>query len=201
MDLDPGLVSLGNDPRPVTRAFKLYNPTDKPLKARLSLLCLGDRTGGPIVNSKTMINTAYASTTTYDTDPANNSSSATITVDGINNDPIIPTPPVKPTPNNPIAITIVGKGVTYSGNSVTTWISCSGSCQGTAKLLTAGAVKMGKKKLARGTVLAKGKFKFNVAGKRKLKLRVNATGRKVLKKGAKAKLKLSSGKQRVVRVR
>ena len=28
MDLDDGLKSLGNDPRPVTRAFKLYNPTD-----------------------------------------------------------------------------------------------------------------------------------------------------------------------------
>ena len=41
-DLDPGLVSLGNDPRPVTRAFKLYNPTMGPLTARLSLLCLGN---------------------------------------------------------------------------------------------------------------------------------------------------------------
>ena len=47
MDLDPGLVSLGNDPRPVTRAYKLYNPTVGPLKARVSLLCLGNITGGP----------------------------------------------------------------------------------------------------------------------------------------------------------
>ncbi len=44
-DLDPGLLSLGNDPRPVTRAFKLFNPTFQPLTARLSLLCLGNRTG------------------------------------------------------------------------------------------------------------------------------------------------------------
>ena len=28
MDLDHGLISLGNDPRPVTRAYKVYNPTD-----------------------------------------------------------------------------------------------------------------------------------------------------------------------------
>ena len=44
-DLDPGLLSLGNDPRPVTRAFKLFNPTGAPLTARLSLLCMGNRTG------------------------------------------------------------------------------------------------------------------------------------------------------------
>ncbi len=44
-DLDPGLLSLGNDPRPVTRAFRLFNPTGAPLTARLSLLCMGNRTG------------------------------------------------------------------------------------------------------------------------------------------------------------
>jgi len=44
-------------------------------------------------------------------------------------------------------------------------------------------------------------FRFNAAGKRKLILRVNATGRKVLKKGSRAMLKLSSGKQSIVRIR
>ena len=43
-DIDPGLVVLGNDPRPIIRVFKLYNPTNAPLSAKLYLLCLKNRT-------------------------------------------------------------------------------------------------------------------------------------------------------------
>lgn len=32
-DVDPGLVVLGNDPRPIIRVFKLYNPSNGPLSA------------------------------------------------------------------------------------------------------------------------------------------------------------------------
>jgi uncharacterized repeat protein (TIGR01451 family) len=202
MDLDQGLVSLGNDPRPVTRAFKLYNPTDKPLKARLSLLCIGDHTGGPIVNSTTIVNTAYVSTTTQDIDPANNSSSATITINGsANNGPVPPVPPVKPTPNNPIGGTIVGKGVTYSGRSVTATLRCSSACRGSARLVTGTTVYVGGKKVRKGTTLASGSYRFSGPGKRTLRLKVSAGGRKVLKRGGKAVLKLSSGRSWNVRIR
>jgi hypothetical protein len=202
MDLDQGLVSLGNDPRPVTRAYKVYNPTNSPLKARFSLLCLGDRTGGEHLPPKVIVNTAYITTTSDESSTLNNMSSASFTAEDTDNfTPVPPKPPVKPAPNNPVAATIVGKGVTYSARSVGAWINCSGACSGSAKLLTTGAVSVGGRTIRKGTVLAATAYRFNAAGKRKLKLRVNATGRKVLKKGGKAVLKLSSGKQVVVRIR
>jgi uncharacterized repeat protein (TIGR01451 family)/fimbrial isopeptide formation D2 family protein len=201
-DLDQGLVSLGNDPRPVTRAFRIYNPTDAPLKARLSLLCLGDRTGGEHLPPKVIVNTAFITTSSNESSTANNMSSATFTAEDTDNfTPVDPEPPVKPTPNNPVAATIVGKGVTYSARSVLATLNCVGPCRGSARLISSAPVFVGGRQIRRGTVLASASFRFNSAGKRKLKLRVNSAGRKVLRKGGKAVLKLSSGKKKLVRIR
>jgi hypothetical protein len=202
MDLDEGLVSLGNDPRPVTRAFRIYNPTDGPLNARLSLLCLGDRTGGEHAPPKVIVNTAFISTSSIESDTNNNMSSASFTAEDTDNfTPIDPKPPVKPTPNNPVATTIVGRGVTYSGRTVKALIRCSDTCRGSARLISTGTVKVGNRTLRRGTVLAAGSYRSNQAGRRTLSLRVNWKGRKVLKRGRGAILRLSSGKQRFVRIR
>ena len=114
-DLDPGLVSLGNDPRPVTRAFKLYNPTMGPLTARLSLLCLGTMTSGSNIDPVQIINTAYVSTTSSDTDPSNDQSSATITVNATGTNEPIPNPaPNKPVVNNPIGMSIGGSAPSFA---------------------------------------------------------------------------------------
>ncbi|WP_354700988.1 hypothetical protein DSM112329_01283 [Paraconexibacter sp. AEG42_29] len=79
--IDPGLVPLGNDPRPKARTFKFYNPTGAPLNARVGLLCLNDRTG-PATGTDRIINTGTVSTTSPDSNAANNSSSATVVVGG-----------------------------------------------------------------------------------------------------------------------
>jgi len=203
MDLDDGLVSLGNDPRPVTRAFRIYNPTDHALKARLSLLCLGLRTAGEHVPPKVLQNTAYISTTSNEIITNNNSSTATVTAEDTDNyEPIDPVDPVKPTPNNPIAKTIVGKGVSYSAAGVTATIRCSGACGGTAKLSTLNRVKVGGKKFARGTVLAAKEYFIGKAGTRKVKLKLTRAGRTILKKGKakKAMLRISGGTRKVVKV-
>ncbi len=200
-DLDPGLVSLGNDPRPVTRAFKLYNPTMGPLTARLSLLCLGNMTSGHNVGPTQIVNTAYVSTTSNDDNNANNQSSATITVNASGTNNPIPEPdPDKPVVNNPIGMSL-GGDVIFRRNRLTATVTCAGACSGKAKLFSARTVKVGKKKVRKGTLLAKGTFRFNSAGKRQLKLKVNRIGRKVLKKNGKAVLKLSSGEKKLVRVR
>ena len=47
------------------------------------------------------------------------------------------------------------------GNRVITTIRCSGACSGTAKLLSARTVKVGRKKVRKGTLLAKGPFRFD----------------------------------------
>ena len=120
MDLDDGLKSLGNDPRPVTRAFKIYNPTDHALKARLSLLCLGLRTGGEHAPPVTLINTAMISTISFESQTGNNTSSATVIAeDTDNHTPVTPTPPVKPVPNNPIAQTRIGGNAFLKKSGVT----------------------------------------------------------------------------------
>ncbi len=202
-DLDPGLISLGNDPRPVTRAFKLYNPTMGPLTARLSLLCLGNMTSGNNVGPTQIINTAFISTSSTDDNSANDQSSATITVNasGTTTTPIPNDPPDKPVANNPVAMSIGGSDVARRGNRVVATVRCTGACAGSARLLAAKTVKIGKKKVRKGSVLAKGRFRINAAGKRKLKLKLNARGRKVLRKGGKAVLKLSSGQKKLVRIR
>ncbi len=202
MDLDDGLISLGNDPRPVTRAFKLYNPTMGPLKARISLLCLGNMTSGHNVGPVEIVNTAYITTTSNDSNNGNNQSSATITVNAIGtNDPIPNPPPDKPVVNNPIGMSIGGSDVAFKGNRVRTTVKCSGACSGKARLISVKTVKVGKKKVRKGSVLAKGRFKLNKAGKRKLNLKVTKKGRIALKKTRKAMLKLSSGEKKIVRVR
>ncbi len=80
-------------------------------------------------------------------------------------------------------------------------VKCSGACVRKAKLLSAKTVKVGHKKVRKGTVLAKGSFRFTSAGKRKVKLKATAKGRKVLKLGGKAVLKLSSDKKKLIRIR
>ncbi|HNH86590.1 MAG TPA: hypothetical protein PLE93_05770, partial [Solirubrobacterales bacterium] len=202
-DLDDGLVSLGNDPRPVTRAFKLYNPTDHTLSARLSLLCLGLRTGGERVPSKTIINTANISTSSTESETGNNGSSAGINVNGIDNTPIDNDPdPDKPHPNNPIAKTIVGKGVSYSASGVSFSLKCSGTCGGFAKLTTLRKLKVKGKKYGRGTVLARRQYFIGKAGTKKVKLTLTGKGRKILKSGKahRALLSISGGTRKVVKV-
>lgn len=84
-DLGDGVISLGNDPRPKTRAFRLFNPTASDATAMIDLECLADRTGpghaagaGP----RQVVNTATITADTPDPVAADNSDSATIEVTG-----------------------------------------------------------------------------------------------------------------------
>jgi hypothetical protein len=95
----------------------------------------------------------------------------------------------------------VGKSVTYSGRSVTATLQCSTAWRGTARLVTGTTVYVGGKKVRKGTTLASGSYRFTSGGKRTLRLKVNAKGRKVLNRGQRAVLRLSSGKSWTVRIR
>ncbi|MDQ5895314.1 MAG: hypothetical protein QG596_1575, partial [Actinomycetota bacterium] len=148
-------------------------------------------------------NTAYISTTSLEEITTNNHSTATVIAeDTDNHEPIDPVDPVKPTPNNPVAKTIVGKGVSYSASTVFATIRCSGACGGTAKLLTTKKVKVGKKSFAKGTVLAAKQYFVGKAGVKKITLKITGKGRTILRSG-KAKnalLKISGGTRKVVKV-
>lgn len=77
-DVDPGLLSLGNDPQPKTRVFKFNNPTSATLTARIGLLCLDTRTG-PALAVSSITNTAHVATSSQDATTDDDSSSATFT--------------------------------------------------------------------------------------------------------------------------
>jgi choice-of-anchor A domain-containing protein/uncharacterized repeat protein (TIGR01451 family) len=81
--LPPGVYSLGNDPRPKTRAFKLVNTTGSDQTAMVDLECIKDRTGPEKLVGTTPVtvnNTATVTTSSTDDTPGNNSSSASVTV-------------------------------------------------------------------------------------------------------------------------
>ena len=80
-------------------------------------------------------------------------------------------------------------------------LRCSGACSGKAKLISTKTVKVAKKKVRKGSILAKGTFSFDSAGKRKLSLKLTKKGRMALKKTRKAMLKLSSGEKKLMRIR
>ncbi|MGB0119564.1 MAG: isopeptide-forming domain-containing fimbrial protein [Solirubrobacterales bacterium] len=203
MDLDDGLVSLGNDPRPVTRAFKIYNPTDHDLKARLSLLCLGDRTQGEHLAPVEYTNTAYISTSSDESVTANNHSSASVVAeDTDNNDPIDPVDPVKPTPNNPVATKVAGGSVKFNGKKGVARIKATGPTSGVAKLVTTKKIKIKGKKFSKGTLIASGKYSFTEAGSKNVKLKTKGKrGAKLLKKSRKGLLKVTGGTKKIVRLK
>lgn len=212
-DLGKKLIPLGNDPRPVTRAFKVYNPTDKPQKARFSLLCLGDRTGGEVLAPKKIVNTAHVSSTTPDPDESNNSSTAKIKAEDGDADKPIDNGSGKPPVNNQTGngkasggnaktkCRIVGNAVRFSKGKVAIRVRCNGKARGTARLTSIRKVKVGGKWFGRGTLLARGGYNFAAAGVKTITLNTTRPGRRIIATGNARRARLSiPGGTRVVRV-
>lgn len=75
-----GVVPLGNDPQPITRVFKIWNPTGLPQQVTLHLLCLKlttDRSGPEPLK---VTNTAFVSSSTPQAPGAVLTDSATVKV-------------------------------------------------------------------------------------------------------------------------
>jgi uncharacterized repeat protein (TIGR01451 family) len=176
--LDEGLVNLGNDPRPIIRVFKLFNPTSGPLTADLWLGCLATRTkpgtGNPVVS-----NTASATTTSPEKTLGNNYGSATFTVDMA--------------PASPSA------RVAVAGSKVKAPVVCKDDegCGGVATLVALKTQKVAGKKITKGTVLAEGTYVLESGEKSKVVLKASKKGKKALKKVKKAKLTLGKKSKKV----
>ncbi len=184
-DVDPGLVVLGNDPRPIIRVFKLHNPTDGPLTARLFLLCLKNRTAKGADQGGTVTNTATVTTSTPETTSSDNSSSVTVTVD--TSPVVLPVAPVVVSSPKVVAATVkCGAG--------------AGACRGVATLVTSSKVRIGGKTVKAGTVLAKGAYRIKSGAKATLHLRKTAAGKKLLGKMHRAQLRIG-GEVRTVRLK
>ena len=176
--LDEGLVNLGNDPRPIIRVFKLFNPTSGPLTADLWLGCLATRTkpgtGNPVVS-----NTASATTTSPEKTLGNNYGSATFTVDMA--------------PASPSA------RVAVAGSKVKAPVVCKDDegCGGVATLVALKTQKVAGKKITKGTVLAEGTYVLESGEKSKVVLKASKKTKKALKKVKKATLKLGNKAKKV----
>jgi len=176
--LDEGLVNLGNDPRPIIRVFKLFNPTSGPLTADLWLGCMATRTkpgtGNPVVS-----NTASATTTSPEKTLSNNHGSATFTVDMA--------------PASPSA------RVAVAGAKVKAKVVCKDDegCGGVATLVALKTQKVAGKKIKKGSVLAEGTYVLESGEKSKVVLKASKKTKKALKKVKKAKLKLGNKAKKV----
>ncbi|CAN5149539.1 hypothetical protein BH09ACT12_BH09ACT12_15800 [soil metagenome] len=185
-DLDSGLVNLGNDPRPVIRVFKLYNPTSGPLHAKLRLLCLGIRTKGNTGSSGVVTNTATASTASVEASYGDNSDSATFTIDTSS------------------TATPFASG-TVTSRSVVTTVKCStdgDACRGRATLVAVKRMKVDGTVVRKGSVLARTSYRVASGKKARITLKSTRSGKHALasKRLKKARLKIDGG-TRVIRLR
>ncbi len=170
-DMEHGLVSLGNDPQPVTRVFKFYNPTGSSLTADIGLLCVAIRTNGGASTGGEIKNTASVSTTSSDATTADDKDSASFMV-------------------NATGVTVTPKAsvVTSGGKTmVKLAVKSSGKRSVQLKLLAMGKVKGSK--LKSGSLLAMSSAKLG-NGKGTIRLVAKGAGVKALKSGKVAKAKL-----------
>ena len=209
-DLDPGLVSLGNEPQPVNRDFRLANPTDSALDARLGLLCLGDRTiDQPPVSQ--YVNTASVSAATPDTDSGDTVDSATVIRSGApsgsggqgaaapdtsaqpaaeavapaSTEPA-PEPPAEEEPAEPEAeMPDAGGAASLGKTTLSIPVSCKATCAGTATVFAPKAIKVGKSSFAKGEVIGEVDYELD-AGRASIQLKL---GKKLAEALRKAKVR------------
>ena len=93
-DLPPGVYSLGNEPQPINRDFRLLNTTGVYVAVTLDLECVGVRTGPALDEDVTITNSASVTSATYDPDPSNNDASASLvaTISAGTGDQVVPVP-------------------------------------------------------------------------------------------------------------
>ena len=188
-DLPAGLILLGHDPQPVSRVFRLMNPTGAPITADLDLLCVGDRTGGAILANQ-IVNSATVSSSTLDPDTANNVGSASLTVasgpgPGPGPGPVPPGPDTPPPGPDGGVASLDSGSAKLGGSSVAIPVVCEGAdCTGS---LTLRAVKSNGG-IDKGDRLGKGAFTID-AGTASVEVPLRKAAAKLAAKGKLRKVK------------
>lgn len=186
-DLDAPLYDLGNDPRPIIRVFRLYNPTAGPLNARLWLLCLGLRTASAS-GGEPVVNTASVTTTSTETTTADNSASASFQVT-----------------SGGSGLRVAGRAVQVSGATPSTSVACATGgayCTGTMRLVATRRIVVNGHVVRRGTLLARTTYRVADGAAVRLRLRPTAVGAKALRSPRLTRAKLlTAGTVTYVRVR
>ncbi|WP_370250197.1 hypothetical protein [Nocardioides sp.] len=187
-DLEPGLLHLGNDPRPKIRVFKLSNPTGAPLQASLYLRCLGTRTAGAVTGVVT--NTATATTASPETSTVDNTDGATFTVD------TTAAPGPVASPAAPVVV------VTPKGVAAKVTCAAGARCRGTAVLSVVGKQRLAGDVVRKGVVLAKARYTVRGGDVVKVVLTPTRAGRRYLDARGLTRARLDLGEiSKVVTVR
>ena len=177
-EYEDGLIPLGNDPQPITRVFKIWNPTGDPLDATLHLLCLRLRTGSgtpPTV----FVNTAHVTSSTPQEPGAVLSDEATVTVVGSPPPPPVNAQPPANAPAGPAEPTIYGASL--SGRALLLKLN-TGGVTGKVTVKSPKKFRLGKKSVRRNRALGRGSFSGR-SGKSRIRVRLNRIGVKAIRSG------------------
>ena len=203
-EYEDGLIPLGNDPQPITRVFKIWNPTGTPLNATLHLLCLRLRTGSATTPTE-FVNTAYVTSSTPQEPGAKLSDQATVTVLGTAPPAPGGTPPAPggggPTVTAPAAAggpTILGASI--SGRSLLLNLN-TGGVAGRVAVKSAKKFRLGGKRIKRNRLLGRAGFGV-LSGRSRIKVRLNRIGVRASRSGklkrVRVTVKTGAGKKSVV---
>lgn len=206
-DLPPGVVPLGSVPEPINRDFDLYNTNDHPVDVMLDLECISIETGPPLGDTVTIVNTATVATTTFDTDHANDSASATITVtkaagvpDSDSGGDSVPSSTDSiPVPVAPVALRFGKVSVSSTGSTATVPVTCRAAktCVGTVRVSatvpsgsrSAGAAKARTKRVVLGTAT----YRVRAGKTANVSVRIGRRYRTLVKSGRVRSVSISGG--------
>ena len=177
-DLGASLYLAGHDPQPKSRVFKIVNPTDGPITAQLDLLCVGDRTSGPVATG-TIVNSANVDSPTPDPDVDDRVASATLSV-------ATSPPPPPPAGSGTVAVDGDTAKLTAGKGAVAVPLSCTdASCAGRISLRSVS----GTRGVKAGKPLGKGSFRLDENETSKWSVRLTRLGEKLAKRGRLRKVK------------
>jgi fimbrial isopeptide formation D2 family protein/uncharacterized repeat protein (TIGR01451 family) len=206
-DLPPGIVSLGNEPQPINRDFRLLNTTGHDVDVMLDLECMSIDTG-PAAVLATVVNTGMIGSSTFDPVHANDVSSATIGVErapGPLEAPAVPAAPAAPSappapsadpapagrqsaaPTARVAAPSLGTfSVATTGATAVVPVTCASACSGTvtvtaivatSTLRATGGAKTKK------VILGKARYTAKAGRTVKVTVKIAASYRKLLRTG------------------
>lgn len=175
-ELDGGLVSLGHDPQPKSRVFRIHNPTGAALSGTLYLLCIDERTTNP-QGVSSVVNTVTGSSSSPQTTGAVLSASVGVRIQGaappsgtpsvdIDLPPIVPAriaPPANDAPVAPPAARTAGpaaRTATLRSSTVAVAVRCaSAACSGTVEVRAAKRLRVGGRTIKAQGLLARRSFR------------------------------------------
>lgn len=172
-ELDGGLVSLGNDPQPKSRVFRIHNPTGAPLSGTLYLLCIDERTTNP-QGVSSVVNTVTGSSSSPQSTGAVLSASVGVRIQGaappsgtpsVDIDaPPVALPPaarsIVPVPEAAPVERSAARSATLRSSTVDVAVRCANAaCSGTVEVRAAKRLRVGGRTIKAKGLLAQRSFR------------------------------------------